>query len=76
MKGVVSSCCDFVPFQTILKNFYLKSELSSMGACEKVTDQVRRLQESSLATVAKICLRESINECKTRGHIHLSRSNS
>jgi hypothetical protein len=39
-----------------------------------LTDQERPLHDNSLATVAKMCLIESIDECKTRGPIHLSRS--
>jgi hypothetical protein len=41
-----------------------------------LTDQVRSLHDSQLTTVAKMCLIESIDECKTRGPLHLSRSDS
>jgi hypothetical protein len=41
-----------------------------------LTDQVRPLHDSPLTTVAKMCLIESIDECKTRGPLHLSSSDS
>jgi hypothetical protein len=34
--------------------------------------QGRQLHDSSLKTVANMCLRESIDECKTRVPLHLS----
>jgi hypothetical protein len=39
-------------------------------------EQVRPLHGSLLATVDKMCLIESIDECKTRGPLHLLRSDS
>jgi hypothetical protein len=39
-----------------------------------LTDQVRTWNDNSLTTVAKMCLTESIGEYKTRGPLHLSRS--
>jgi hypothetical protein len=39
-----------------------------------LTDQERPLHDNSLTTVAKMCLIESIDECKTGGPLHLSRS--
>jgi hypothetical protein len=41
-----------------------------------LTDEVRPLHDSPLTTVAKMCLIESIDECKTRGPLHLLRSDS
>jgi hypothetical protein len=41
-----------------------------------LTDQVRPLHDSPLTTVAKMCLIESIDECKTRSPLHLLRSDS
>jgi hypothetical protein len=41
-----------------------------------LTDQVRPLHGSLLATVDKMCLMGSIDKCKTRGPLHLSRNDS
>jgi hypothetical protein len=41
-----------------------------------LTDQVRPLHDSRLTTVTKMCLIESIDECKKRGPLHLLRSDS
>jgi hypothetical protein len=41
-----------------------------------LTDQVRPLHDSPLTTVAKMCLIEPIDECKTRRPLHLLRSGS
>jgi hypothetical protein len=46
------------------------------GDIDLLTDQVRPLHDSPLTTVDKMCLIESIDECKTGGPIHLLRSYS
>jgi hypothetical protein len=65
----------FKPYQEKKDGFMIDNE--DIGRdIDLLTDQVRPLHDRPLTPVAKIFLIESIDECKTRGPLHLLRSDS